>query len=100
MFAAERTVFRLKIPAIFNVKVRKCPMYMSADFLPSFRCPKDSYNWDLRLILYLRRPDVVLEDGIVFGRRRLVVIDAIQADAEQLHLSTRINQAAVSFFLT
>jgi hypothetical protein len=60
-------------------------MNMRANFLSSFRRSEDSDDWNFGFFINLRRFDVVSKEGIELGGSRLVVIYAVQPDAENVH---------------
>ena len=60
-------------------------MNMSADFLASLSGTKNSDYGNFRLLLKLRRLDIVSKDRVELRRGSLVVVDAIQPDTEEIH---------------
>jgi hypothetical protein len=60
-------------------------MNMRANFLASLCGSKDSDNGNFGLPGDLRGLDIVSEDRIELGRSRLVIVYAVQPDAEKIH---------------
>ena len=60
-------------------------MNMRANFLPSFRGSEDSDDRNGGFSIDLRRLDVVSQDGIELGWGRLVIVNAVQSNAEEVH---------------
>jgi hypothetical protein len=58
---------------------------VSADFLPRLSRAKDADDGDIGFLGALSGADIVAKLGVVSGGRGLVVIDAIQSDAENIH---------------
>jgi hypothetical protein len=60
-------------------------MNMCADLLSSFGRSKDSYDRDLGFFIGLRGLDIVSEEGIEWSWSRLIIINTVQPDAEEVH---------------
>lgn len=60
-------------------------MDMRANFLASFCRAKNSDNWNLGLLAELRGVDIIPQNRIELARCSLVVVYAVQADAEKFH---------------
>jgi hypothetical protein len=63
-------------------------MDMSAHLLTCLGCAKSSYHRYLRRILAIRRSSFAAENRIKICWRGLVIVDAVQAEAECLHDDT------------
>lgn len=74
-----------KASIVLYIEIRKSAMNMSADFLTSFCSAKDSDYRDLGLLRYLRWFDITSKEGIELGGRRLVMIEAVQPNAKEIH---------------
>jgi len=66
---------------------------MCADLLSSLSCPKNPDHRDLWLFVYLRRVDIASKQRVKIGGNRLVMINAIESYAEEIH-GQEICQAA------
>jgi hypothetical protein len=60
-------------------------MDMRANLLPSFRRSKHSDDRNFGFLIDLRGLDIVSKEGIKLGRRRLVIVYAVQPDTEEFH---------------
>lgn len=58
---------------------------MSANFLTCFSGAEDSDDRNFRLLVNLRRLDIVAKYGVELRGRSLVVVYAVQADPEWVH---------------
>ncbi len=70
---------------IFDEEVRQRAMDMRADLLPSLRCPKDPNDRDLEGMLALGSSIAWTKLGVKLRSNCLVMVDAIQPEAEKLH---------------
>jgi hypothetical protein len=66
-------------------------MDVRAHLLPSFSCAKGPDHGNLRCALTLRWPCIPSQNRVEVGRRRLVMVDAVQAEAEWLHDDTALS---------
>lgn len=81
----EPTFVFNKASVILYIEIRKSAVNMSADFLTCFCSAKDSDYRNLGLLRYLRWFDITSKGGIELGRRRLVMIDAVQPNTKEIH---------------
>jgi hypothetical protein len=79
----------LEAPFVLQVQVGQRSMDMSAHLLPCFRRAECSYDRYLGRAQASCRPRVTPQEGVEVRRRRLVVVDAVQAKAECLHCDAR-----------
>lgn len=60
-------------------------MNMHAHLLACLGRAKDPHHWHPRAPPGLRRPHIVPQLRVIPRRRRLVVVDAVQSDTEEVH---------------
>lgn len=60
-------------------------MNMGADFLASLRRSEHPDNRDPGLFTQLRWPHIISKRGVIFGWDGLVVVNAVQPHAENVH---------------
>lgn len=60
-------------------------MDMRANFLASLSRAKDPDDWNFGFFTDLRRLDIVSKDRIKLRWSGLVIVDAVQSDAEEIH---------------
>lgn len=70
---------------VFDVEVRKCAMDMGANLLSRFSGSKYPNDWDLRLYLLVCPPIAPWQLRVKFCGRCLVVIDAVEPYAKEIH---------------
>lgn len=92
-----RTFVRLQAAIIVQVEVGKRAMNVRAYLLPGLGGSKDAYDRDLKGMLSLRRySKAAMKLRVEFRGSGLVVIDAIETKAEDVHQG----QARLSFCLS
>lgn len=82
------TCILFQATSIFQIEIWQCAVNVGAYFLPRLRGTEDADDRDRRRVLPLRRAGSSPEERIELGRHRLVVIDAVQAEAERVHEGT------------
>jgi hypothetical protein len=80
-----RTNIRLQAPRILQVQIRQGSVDVRAHLLARLSRAKGPDHGDLRRTVALLRAGIAAQDRIEVGRGGLVVVDAVQAEAERVH---------------
>jgi hypothetical protein len=86
--AMMRTNIRLQTPLVLQVQIRQGSVDVRAHLLARLGCAKGPDHGDLGRALTLLRAGIAAQDRIEVGRDGLVVVDAVQAEAERVHDDT------------
>ena len=74
---------------VFNIEVGKSAMDVCANLLSRWSSAKDSDDWDFGWDFFLRRrASILLKLRIEFCGVSLVMVDAVEADSKDVHVSS------------
>lgn len=75
-------------------------MNMRAHFLARLCRPEDADDGDFWALGRLRRSYVIAKLRVVYSGRRLVIVDTVQPDAEQVHYLQHVNPSERMAFVS